>query len=445
MKPIDICLAAALLAVTTQASAHRGVVGETGADVQTVECDTDTELDRYRTGELSETRDSGLLGHTAKVTRFCAPDADLDAAFDWLALAETRFVDLFGHAVSSADGVDMVLHVVVGNGEALCEDYGLDGCDDIGWGRAYQICRTSEDNPEHPEGCVEAGVTFMDVDPDESGWFRNIVHEYGHLLDYLYIYRDSHFRKWAGGLTEWWREGMPEYLQMSLRESMGLEHNPNRVSSYRGVSQTGPDGIASKRSLVSTVAGQRGMDPYISGRALVRYLAETDPIMLEDAARLIRRGVWRTREGLARWWALSNDMLEKHEKAYAEWNTRNGASHPGFGDGPEEIEGDTMLDQFLDHVSVRTGSLADWIDAVCDLENDNARRGCRTENGNNGFTLNGIEATDKTLCYVNRSIGAIDYRPKKEWLQFVKSYWFDGEWEDECAAEEPSGQFWLDG
>ena len=46
---------------------------------------------------------------------------------------------------------------------------------------------------------------------------------------------------------------------------------------------------------------------------------------------------------------------------------------------------------------------------------------------------------------MNRSIGAIDYRPKKDWLRFVKNYWFDGEWEDECAAEEPASKFWLDG
>jgi len=309
---------------------HPGVVG-TAAASTAAECDETAELQRYADGELSETRSSNLLGHTVKVTKFCAQDADLDSALDWLDRAETRFVDLFGHAVSSADGVGKTLHVVVGDGNALCRDYGFSGCDDIDWGRAYQTCGTSGAAPEPADECTEAGVTFMDVDPDETGWFRNIVHEYGHLLDYLYIWRDSHYRRWSGGLTEWWGEGMPEYLQMSLRESMGLEHNPSRVRMWNGRSQTGPAGIADRRSLVSTVAGQKGMNVYVSGRALVRYLAENDPIMLEDAARLIRRGVWRDREGIARWWALSNDMLEKHEKDYAEWNTRNGAAHAGSG------------------------------------------------------------------------------------------------------------------
>ena len=434
-----VAVSAAMLAACLHAHpGHSGVVGTMATStVVVIACDEDAELQRYEDGELSETRESDLLGHTVKVTRFCAPDADMDAAFDWLDRAETRFVGLFGHAVSSADGVGRTLHIVVGEGNALCRDYGFGGCGDIDWGRAYQTCRTSEEVAEPAEDCTEAGVTFMDVDPDESGWFRNIVHEYGHLLDYLYIWRDSHYRTWSGGLTEWWREGMPEYLQMSLRESMGLEHNPSRVSYYRGRPSTGPAGIASRRSLVSTVAGQRGMDPYISGRALVRYLAETDPIMLEDAARLLRRGVWRNRDGVARWWALSNDMLEKHEMDYAEWNTRNGAAHPGFGDGPDEIEGETMLDQFLGHVSVRTGSLADWIDAVCGDSTP-----CRIEQENHGFTLNGVEGTDETLCYVDETIRAVDYRPKTEWLNRVKNDWFDEKWVEECAPEDPA-QFWI--
>ena len=59
--------------------------------------------------------------------------------------------------------------------------------------------------------------------------------------------------------------------------------------------------------------------------------------MLEAAARRIRHGVWRDREGMALWWSLMDDLLSKHEMAYAEWNTRNGAAHPGFGDGVQEI------------------------------------------------------------------------------------------------------------
>ena len=118
----------------------------------------------------------------------------------------------------------------------------------------------------------------------------------------------------------------------------------------------------------------------------------------------------------------------------------------GFGDGPEEIEGETMLDQFLDHVSVRTGSLADWIDAVCTEGSDRDKLRCRTQNGNNGFTLNGIEATDETLCYVNEILELDDWRHKRDWLPNVRGHWFDEKWADECAPEdEDAQQFWLDG
>jgi len=78
-----------------------------------------------------------------------------------------------------------------------------------------------------------------------------------------------------------------------------------------------------------------------------------------------------------------------------------------------------MLDQFLDHISVRTESLADWIDAVCD---DDLRRRCRTTNENHGFTINGVEATDETRCYVNNSVGNNDYLHKSFWLTVVGQF-----------------------
>ena len=65
------------------------------------------------------------------------------------------------------DGDGKTLHVVVGDGNALCTDYGFSSCGDIDWGRSYQTCRTTEDvGPEPPEDCLESGVAFMDVDPD---------------------------------------------------------------------------------------------------------------------------------------------------------------------------------------------------------------------------------------------------------------------------------------
>lgn len=224
---------------------------------------------------------------------------------------------------------------------------------------------------------------------------------------------------------------------MSLRESLGLEHRPSRVRTYRGQSVTGPAGIASRRSLVSTVASQNGMNVYSSGRALVRYLAEEDKTMLERAARLLRGSVWRDTDGLMTWWRLSSRMVGKHADGYAEWNTRNGASHDSDdGGGTHEIEGDTMLDQFLVHRSVRTETLLAWINAVCEQEDDNERRICRTENENEGFNLNGVPASDETLCYVGETITSISYRPKDEWLSSVRKHWDKEEWADECAPVE---------
>ena len=95
----------------------------------------------------------------------------MDSAFVWLQRGGQRFVDLFGHAISTADRDGKTLHVVVGEGNALCRDYGFGGCDDLDWGRAYQLCHTSDVSPEPSADCTEAGVTFMDVDADESGWF----------------------------------------------------------------------------------------------------------------------------------------------------------------------------------------------------------------------------------------------------------------------------------
>ena len=429
-----------LCACHGHAHADRGVVGRIGsaaAALQAADCDEETEMERYEAGELSETRDAETLPHRIKVTHFCADDADVDAAFDWLNRAEARFLELFESSIAVTDGTGKTLHVVVGDGNALCRDYGFSGCGDIDWGRAYQTCRTSEDvGPEPPEDCEESGVTFMDVDPDEAGWFRNIVHEYAHLLDYTYMYKDFHYRTWGGGLTDWWREGMPEYVQMSLRESLSLEHRPDRVRTHRGQSVSGPAGIASRRSLVSTVSSQNGMDVYSSGRALVRYLAEEDNTMLERAARLLRGSVWRDTDGLTTWWRLSNRMVRKHAEGYAEWNTRNGASHDNDGGGTIEIEGDTMLDQFLAHRSVRTETLMAWINAVCNQEDDNERRICRTDNENEGFNLNGVPASDETQCYLGETISSISYRSKDKWLPYVREHWDREEWADECAPDE---------
>lgn len=128
-------------------------------------------MERYEAGELSGTRDAEVLPHQIKITHFCADDADVDAAFDWLNRADARSLELFESSIAVTDGAGKTLHVVVGDGNALCRDYGFSGCGDIDWGRAYQTCRTSEDTgPEPPEDCEELGVTFMDVDPDEAGW-----------------------------------------------------------------------------------------------------------------------------------------------------------------------------------------------------------------------------------------------------------------------------------
>ncbi len=292
----------------------------------TVNCDEQAELDRYDDGELSETRESEWFPHSIKVTHFCADDTDVDSAFDWLLRGEARFHELFGDVIAEDDGKDKTLHVVLGNGGALCRRYGFGGCGDIDWGRVYQTCRTSEDQGPKPDpGCEEHGVVFTSADPDETGWFRNIVHEHGHLLDFLYIYMDSHFRTWGGPLTDWWREGMPEYLQMSLRESLGLSHRPDRVRTYNGRNLTGPDGVASDRGLSGTIVRQNGMNDYLSGRALVRYLAEEDPGMLRQCARHLGNSVWRDDRGIWDWWRLMDKMQRKHRDSYREWNKAHGA------------------------------------------------------------------------------------------------------------------------
>ncbi len=312
-------------AVLFPLAAHSHDLGIVGTSTLSVEetCDEEADLQRYKDDELSETRDSEVLPHSLKVTHFCADSADVDAAFDWLRRAEEQFVALFGSGIKEKDGASKTIHIVVGNGNRLCRHFGYAGCHDIGWGRAYRTCRTSEDTPTMPRKC-EIGVAFMDEDPDESGWFRNIVHEHGHLLDYAYVRRDGHFYQWDASLTRWWYEGMPEYLQMSLRESMGLAHNPDRERIYRGRNLTGPAGTGSGRSLISTIVMQSGTNDYLSGRAMVRYLHTHDPAALTKAVKLMRASVWRDEGAMLRWWKLMHKIQRKHSAAYRDWNRELG-------------------------------------------------------------------------------------------------------------------------
>ena len=425
---------------------------ETAASALSDECDTTAEMELYEAGDLTTRFESEWFGHGIKITVFC-DEFDVDAAFDWIRRTERRFLDLFGFAVSPIDGEGYDLHVVIGKGRALCEDLKLGGCGDLGSGRAWHLCHRWKEVEKRSGECgywsygtyydsADYGVTFMPVHPDEAGWATNIVHEWTHLLDFLYVYRDYHYRYWSVRLTEWWKEGMPEYVQMSLREEMGLDHSPhNRCTDWENRRC-----IGNKRSLVSTAMGQSGMDVYASGRALVRYLALHDPFALEDAARLLHRGVGRTREGLARWWRWTDVMLSRHEEAYAEWNTRNGFPHDGFGGDDEiEIDGETMLDQFLVHPSVRRETLIGWIDFVCDEDAWPDEATCRANNSSHGYTLNGIAATSVTDCYVAESLKYdIRIQPERRygWLPGASNRWQERKYAEECPETE-NRAFWL--
>lgn len=96
---------------------------------------------------------------------------------------------------------------------------------------------------------------------------------------------------------------------------------------------------------------------------------------------------------------------------------------------------DNMLAQFLSHNAVRAATLDDWIERVCgDIEEQDDQESCRRRNDYAGFYIEGIGATDKTACYVEKEISYEIQEGSKQsnWLYRIVNSWSRQRWSSEC-------------
>ena len=167
-------------------------------------CDWKEVIEQYKTGELSTTRSSRLFDHEIRVSVLCDVNrpVDVDDVFTKLDETEMELLELFGRLLDRSQGVvtaddgetvtPKVLEVVVG----IC-DYG-DGVDDCvmwtlcayEWGWNCGVA-SGQAWPNTPNDATH--TAFVPQLPDGVYWwndeniYKNLQHEFTHLLDFTYL------------------------------------------------------------------------------------------------------------------------------------------------------------------------------------------------------------------------------------------------------------------
>ena len=283
-------------------------------------CDWESELERYREGELSTTRASTVFDHDIRVTVFCdgGRPVDVDDVFSNLAAAETVFGELLGRAVDREDGVDRpddpeedavphALEIVIG----IC-DVG-DGVDDCAM---YELCRSGiGDGCDPVSGQAfrdtvaangSAHTAFVPWLPEEAFWwvegnrYGNLQHEFAHLLDFQYIRKHSR----RGANTNWWVEGLAQYVQWSILE--------DDLSWDRG------NGSA---TMLDVFTYARNVRDYYDGMRMFAFLAEYDAWLLEKLAEIVKSGVYDSPERHLYWHDNTGLAAWRHQRSWEYWNS----------------------------------------------------------------------------------------------------------------------------
>ena len=122
--------------------------------------------------------------------------------------------------------------------------------------------------------------------------------------------------------------------------------------------------------------------------------------------------------------------------------TRIGSAASTSTIGTFTVPAANMLGPFLSHNAVGTATLGEWTDSVCaDIEDEGEQGRCRVQNGNAGFYLEGIAATEKTACYVEAEIayGIQQGDPRREWLGALVNTWSTTQDRRRCKTSQRTG------
>ena len=253
-------------------------------------CDWREVLRQYNAGELSTTRSSRLLDHEIRVSVLCDANrpVDVDDVFQKIVETETEFVELFGilqdprqGAVPNDEVDTTILEVVVG----IC-DYGggIDDCvmytlcaEDWGWGG----CGVSTGKALSNTPREAMHTAFVPQLPEGEYWwndsniYKNLQHEYTHLLDYTYIRVNTD----RGVNTDWWVEGLPQFIQWRILK--------DDLSWHRGNNNA---------TMLDVFMHRANTRDYYDGMRMFAYLSENSTWLLEGIRTLMQSGVYTSAE-----------------------------------------------------------------------------------------------------------------------------------------------------
>lgn len=285
-------------------------------------CDWRELAEQYRAGKLSTTRESRLFDHQIRVSTFCDMDrpVDIEDVFMKLDAVEEEFSMLFGRSINRSDGLNregrpLVLEVVVG----IC-DYG-DGVDDCSM---YMLCSQALDlggcDPSTGQAYRNSPneathIAFVPYLPYGEFWwiwgnrYGNLQHEFTHLLDFSYVRVDDR----RGPDTDWWVEGLAQYVQWKqLNDRLSWDRGNDRAS------------------MLEVFTHRRNTTDYYDGMRVFAYLSDNAPWLLERAANALRVGVYDSPALHLEWHDWIGYVSWRHQRSWTDWR----ANRPGLGRAP---------------------------------------------------------------------------------------------------------------
>lgn len=260
-------------------------------------CPWEQTVEDYKAGELSEIRDSQVFGHQIRVSIVCDTNRpiDVDDVFAKINDTERMFSNHFD--VSPEDGEGVMLEVVTG----ICDqEESVDDCN------MYEVCRSggawrgcdlASGLSYANTGGLADHITFVPFLPEGVYWwaegnrYANLQHEYSHLLDFTYIRRDI----LRGTDTNWWVEGMPQFIQWRILN--------DSLSWHRGNDEA---------RILEIFTHRHNTSDYFDGLRLVAYLSFYAPYLLDEVVKDLSNGVYQDSEAHLKYFFLLGHIASSH-------------------------------------------------------------------------------------------------------------------------------------
>lgn len=269
-------------------------------------CPWEQSVDQYLDGELSTLRESKVFDHTIRVSVVCdvGRPISVDDVFEKINETELVFKDLFGNSIKENDGEGVMLEILTG----ICDYY-----DDVDDCNLYEVCvragigsgcDLSSGLAYANAGGIATHAAFAPYLPEGDWWwapgnqYKNLQHEFAHLLDFTYMRND-----YQGGYDlDWWIEGMPQFIQWKiLNDSLSWDRGNNEAR------------------LLEIFTHRWNTTNYYDGMRVFAFLENSAPRWLDLLAEDVQRGIYSNNEHHLAWHNAMGYLSSRYEQQFRDF------------------------------------------------------------------------------------------------------------------------------